>query len=122
MRICDYAPLDKGGSVIERANLALDLEKIFKESDYISVHVPKNEQTVNMIDTEQIGMMKPTVRLVNCARGGIINEDAIYDALMKNRIAGVALDVYPKEPPENTWFTEPWSPMSGLQKDRVAAE
>ena len=83
-----------------------DLEDIFKQSDYISVHVPRNEQTLNMIGAEQINMMKPSVRLINCARGGIINEDAIYDALAQNRIAGAALDVFPKEPPENTRFSE----------------
>jgi len=83
-----------------------ELERIFKEADYISVHVPKNEQTLNMIGAEQIEMMKPTVRLINCARGGIINEDAIYDALAQGRISGAALDVYPKEPPENTRFAE----------------
>ncbi|MCJ7692790.1 MAG: hypothetical protein MUO22_05185, partial [Sedimentisphaerales bacterium] len=82
------------------------LERVFKESDYISVHVPCNEQTLNMIDAEQIKMMKPTVRLVNCARGGIINEDAIYEAIGKNLIAGAALDVFPKEPPENMRFSE----------------
>lgn len=83
-----------------------DLERIFKESDYISLHVPRNEQTLNMIGKEQIEMMKPTARLVNCARGGIINEDALYDALAAGRIAGAALDVFPKEPPENTRFTD----------------
>jgi len=83
-----------------------DLDRVFRESDYISVHVPKNEQTLNMISSEQIKMMKPSVRLVNCARGGIINEDALYDALAEKRIAGAALDVYPQEPPENTRFTE----------------
>jgi len=83
-----------------------ELERIFKEADYISVHVPRNEQTLNMIDAEQIKMMKPTVRLINCARGGIINEDALYNALSEKRIAGAALDVYPTEPPENTRFTE----------------
>lgn len=83
-----------------------ELTRIFKDSDYISVHVPSNEQTLNMIDTEQIKMMKPTVRLINCARGGIINEDALYDALSKNLIAGVGLDVYPQEPPENKRFAE----------------
>ena len=82
------------------------LERIFRESDFISLHVPRNEQTLNMIGAEQIEMMKPTVRIVNCARGGIINEDALYDALAKKRIAGAALDVFPKEPPENTRFTE----------------
>jgi len=59
-----------------------------------------------MIDAEQIKMMKPSVRLVNCARGGIINEDALYNALSEKRIAGAALDVYPTEPPENTRFRE----------------
>ena len=82
------------------------LEKIFKQADYISVHVPKNEQTLNMIGAEQIKMMKPTVRLINCARGGIINEDTLYDALAEKRIAGAALDVFPKEPPENKRFAE----------------
>ena len=76
------------------------LERIFKEADYITVHVPKNEQTLNMIDAEQIKMMKPAVRLINCARGGIINEDALYDALAEKRIAGAALDVYSMEPPK----------------------
>ncbi|MBN2019456.1 MAG: phosphoglycerate dehydrogenase [Sedimentisphaerales bacterium] len=83
-----------------------NLEKIFRESDYITVHVPKNEQTLNMISSEQLKMMKPTVRLINCARGGIINEDAVYQALSEKRIAGAALDVFPKEPPENTRFKE----------------
>jgi len=83
-----------------------ELERIFKESDYISVHVPKNEQTLNMIGAEQIKMMKPAVRLINCARGGIINEDALYDAISRKAIAGAALDVFPKEPPENTRFAE----------------
>ena len=82
------------------------LERIFKEADYISVHVPKSEQTVNMIGAEQIKMMKPTVRLVNCARGGIINEDALYNALAEGAIAGAALDVYSTEPPENTRFRQ----------------
>ncbi|MHC4694705.1 MAG: hydroxyacid dehydrogenase, partial [Planctomycetota bacterium] len=82
------------------------IEDVFRKADYITVHVPRNEQTLNIIDVEQIKMMKPTVRLINTARGGIINEDALYDALAQKRIAGAALDVYPTEPPENTRFTE----------------
>lgn len=83
-----------------------NLEKIFKESDYITVHVPRNEQTLNMIDAPQLGMMKTGVRLLNCARGGIINEDALYNALTAGRIAGAALDVYAAEPPDNTRFKD----------------
>lgn len=107
MKILGYdpfaAPTDAEKLGIE---ISESIERIFKEADYISVHVPRNEQTLNIIDAEQIKMMKPTVRLVNCARGGIINEDALYNALAEKRIAGAALDVYPTEPPENTRFTE----------------
>ena len=107
MKILGYDPLAAPADADKLAiEVTEELERIFKESDYISVHVPRNEQTLNMIGTEQIEMMKPSVRLVNCARGGIINEDALYDALAENRIAGAALDVYPKEPPENTRFSE----------------
>lgn len=81
-----------------------DLNKIYKESDFISLHVPKTKDTENMIGAEQFDIMKPTARIVNCARGGIINEDALYDALEAGKIAGAALDVFPKEPPTNTRF------------------
>ncbi|HUV40266.1 MAG TPA: phosphoglycerate dehydrogenase [Sedimentisphaerales bacterium] len=80
------------------------VEQIFRQADYISLHVPRNEQTVNMIGAEQIKMMKPSVRLVNCARGGIINDDALYEALEQKRIAGCALDVYNVEPPQDCRF------------------
>jgi D-3-phosphoglycerate dehydrogenase len=76
-----------------------NLERIFKEADYITVHVPKNEKTLNMIGEAQLKMMKPTTRLINCARGGIINEDALYDALENKTIAAAALDVFTEEPP-----------------------
>jgi D-3-phosphoglycerate dehydrogenase len=107
MKILGYdpfaAPTDADKVGIEITD---DLERVFKESDYITVHVPRNEQTLNMVDAEQIEVMKPTVRLINCARGGIINEDALYDALAAKRIAGAALDVYSTEPPQNTRFSE----------------
>jgi D-3-phosphoglycerate dehydrogenase len=107
MKILGYDPLAAPPDA-EKMGIKIcdNLEEIFKQADYISVHVPRNEQTLNMIGAEQINLMKPSVRLINCARGGIINEDAIYDALAANRIAGAALDVFPKEPPENTRFSE----------------
>jgi D-3-phosphoglycerate dehydrogenase len=105
MKILGYDPL-AAPTDAEKLGIEVtdDLNRIFKESDYISVHVPRNEQTLNMISDEQIKMMKPTVRLVNCARGGIINEEAAYKALEEKKIAGVALDVFPKEPPEEHGF------------------
>ncbi|MCK5000192.1 MAG: hypothetical protein KAS23_11675 [Anaerohalosphaera sp.] len=81
-----------------------DLEKIFSQADYISLHVPRNEHTTNMISAKQIDMMKPTTRIVNCARGGIINANDLYEALAANKIAGAALDVYDEEPPVNRGF------------------
>jgi len=107
MKVLGYDPLavpPEAGQI--GVEITDKLERIFKESDYITVHVPRNEQTLNMINAEQIRTMKPTVRLINCARGGIINEDAVYEALAEKRIAGAALDVFPKEPPENTRFKE----------------
>ncbi|MHC4636883.1 MAG: phosphoglycerate dehydrogenase [Planctomycetota bacterium] len=107
MKILGYDPIAAPPDAEKLGVEVVDkLERIFKESDYISVHVPRNEQTLNMIDKEQIKMMKPCVRLINCARGGIINEEAVYKALAENSIAGVALDVFPKEPPENTGFSD----------------
>ncbi|UCE99822.1 MAG: phosphoglycerate dehydrogenase [Planctomycetota bacterium] len=107
MKILGYDPFAAPPETEEFGVEVTDsLERIFKEADYISVHVPRNEQTLNMIDAEQIKMMKPTARLINSARGGIINEDALYNALAEKRIAGAALDVFPKEPPENTRFAE----------------
>jgi D-3-phosphoglycerate dehydrogenase len=107
MKILGYDPLAAPPDAEKiGVQICASLDEIFKQADYISVHVPKNEQTLNMIGAEQINMMKPTVRLINCARGGIINEDALYEALAAKRIAGAALDVFPKEPPENTRFDE----------------
>ena len=83
-----------------------NLEKIYREADFISLHVPKNENTLNMISAKELKMMKPTCRIVNCARGGIINEDDLYNALLAKTIAGAALDVFSKEPPENMRFQE----------------
>ncbi|ARN56063.1 phosphoglycerate dehydrogenase [Sedimentisphaera salicampi] len=80
------------------------LEEIYKNADYLTMHIPRNKNTENLISKEQLEMMKPTARIVNCARGGIINEDDLYDALENNVIAGAALDVYNEEPPENRRF------------------
>jgi len=107
MKILGYDPFAAPAEAEKiGVEVADELDRIFEEADYISVHVPKNDQTINMIGAEQIQKMKPTVRLINCARGGIINEDALYDALAQGRIAGAALDVFAQEPPENTRFRE----------------
>ena len=105
MKILGYDPLATPPDA-EKYSIEMteSLEKIFKEADFITLHVPRNEQTLNMIGEAQLKMMKPTTRIVNCARGGIINEDALYNALEKKIIAGAALDVFAEEPPKNKRF------------------
>lgn len=75
-----------------------DLDTLYKESDYITVHVPKTKETTGMINAEKIALMKPTVRLINVARGGIMDEAAVAEAVKSGRIAGAAIDVYTVEP------------------------
>ncbi len=75
------------------------LDELLAESDYISLHLPKTKESANMIGAEQFAKMKNGVRIINCARGGIINEDALYEALTSGKVAGAALDVFTEEPP-----------------------
>jgi D-3-phosphoglycerate dehydrogenase len=72
----------------------VDLEELYAQSDYISLHVPKLPATTNMINAEAFAKMKDGVYLVNCARGGVVDEDALYDALATGQVAGAALDVF----------------------------
>lgn len=99
MRILAYDPFITESKAAELGIKLASLEEIYRESDFITVHTPLTPETRNMIDEPQIKMMKPTVRLINCARGGIINEAALARAVAENRIAGAAVDVYTKEPP-----------------------
>ncbi|MFY7806244.1 MAG: phosphoglycerate dehydrogenase [Limnoraphis robusta] len=78
----------------------VDLELLLQESDYITLHMPKTKETYHMIDAKAFEMMKPTARIINCARGGIIDEAALVEALKQNQIAGAALDVFENEPLE----------------------
>lgn len=82
------------------ANL-VELEILLRESDYITLHLPKTKETHHLINAEKLAIMKPTMRIVNCARGGIIDEAALAEALKKGTIAGAALDVFENEPLEN---------------------
>jgi len=79
----------------------VDLKELFKRSDFITIHTPLTPETKNLINKKTIKIMKPGVRIINCARGGIINEKDLYDAIVEGKVAGAALDVFEKEPPEN---------------------
>jgi D-3-phosphoglycerate dehydrogenase len=75
------------------------LEEIFRESDFITLHAPLTKETKNLISKKTIKMMKHGVRIINCARGGIVNEKDLYDAIESGKVAGAALDVFEQEPP-----------------------
>ncbi|HVN15536.1 MAG TPA: D-2-hydroxyacid dehydrogenase [Anaerolineales bacterium] len=77
----------------------VSLDELLAQSDYITLHLPKNAKSANMIAKEQFAKMKKGVRIVNCARGGIVNEADLYDALTSGQVAGAALDVFAEEPP-----------------------
>lgn len=80
------------------------LEDIYKNSDYISIHTPLTHETKNLITSRELSTMKKTVRIINCARGGIINEEDLAVALKNGTIAGAAIDVFTKEPYDKDIF------------------
>ena len=95
MTVIAYDPYVK-----EMAGVKLvSLDELLAQSDYISLHLPKTKESSNMIGEEQFAKMKNGVRIVNCARGGIVNEEALYEALTSGKVAGAALDVFNEEPP-----------------------
>ncbi|UGV40889.1 phosphoglycerate dehydrogenase [Methanococcoides orientis] len=75
------------------------VDDIAKRADFITVHTPLTKETRNILDTAQFDMMKSSARVINCARGGIINEEALADALKAGKITGAAIDVFTSEPP-----------------------
>ncbi len=94
---CDPYPDQK---TIETLGIQLvSFEEILERSDYITIHTPKNDETTHLFNKDTLSKMKPGAMLVNCARGGIVDEDDLYDALKSNHLAGAALDVFETEPP-----------------------
>jgi D-3-phosphoglycerate dehydrogenase len=76
----------------------VSLEELLRRSDFITVHVPLTEATRGLIGKKELALVKPTVRIINAARGGVIDEEALYRALEEGRVAGAAIDVFSKEP------------------------
>ena len=74
------------------------MERLVKESDFITLHLPLTPQTKGLIGPKELAMVKPTVRIINCARGGLIDEEILAKAVEEKRIAGAAVDVFPEEP------------------------
>ena len=86
----------------ERLGVQLvELETLLARSDFVTIHVPLNSTTRGLISSDQLNLMKPTAMIINCARGGIIDEKALYNALNQGRLAGAAVDVFSQEPAQD---------------------
>ena len=98
MKVIAYDPYVQAGRAAQMGVRLVDLDTLLAESDFMSVHLPKTPETVGLIGAEQLATAKPSLVLVNAARGGIVDEAALYDALKNGRIAAAGLDVFAKEP------------------------
>jgi D-3-phosphoglycerate dehydrogenase len=101
MNVIAYDPFLSEKKAEEMGVEKVELEALFRRADFITFHTPLTAETRNLVRAETIGMMKPGVRIINCARGGIINEKDLYEALRSGRVAGAALDVFEVEPPKD---------------------
>ncbi len=100
MKVLTYDPYLSKEAAREIGVEASDLDGILKNADFITVHVPLTDDTRHMISDKEFAVMKKTARILNCARGGIIDEAALIRAMKEGRIAGAALDVFEQEPPD----------------------
>ncbi|MDR0485754.1 MAG: hydroxyacid dehydrogenase [Elusimicrobiota bacterium] len=99
MKIIAFDPFSAGNFKDEGYVFVSTLAELFQTADFITIHCPNMPETNGMINKELIDLMKPSAYLVNCARGGVVVEEALYDALKDNKIAGAGIDVFSKEPP-----------------------
>jgi len=100
MNILAYDPFLSDERAEELGIIKTDLDRIFAESDFITIHTPLTSETKYLINKNTIAKMKKGVFIINCARGGIVNEKDLYEAIQSGKVAGAALDVFETEPPE----------------------
>jgi phosphoglycerate dehydrogenase-like enzyme/2-keto-3-deoxy-L-rhamnonate aldolase RhmA len=93
-----FDPFISAASAAEHGARAVSLEELLRTADFVSIHCPLTAETRNLIGTRELALMKPDAYLINAARGGIVAEDALYQALAEKRIAGAALDCFATEP------------------------
>ncbi|QMU78973.1 phosphoglycerate dehydrogenase [Streptacidiphilus sp. PB12-B1b] len=98
MKIVAYDPYIQAARAAQMGVKLLPLDELLQVADFITVHLPKTPETIGLIGDEALHKVKPTVRIVNAARGGIVDEEALASALKEGRVAGAGLDVYVKEP------------------------
>ena len=99
MRVVAYDPFLSPEAAAKLGAALVNLETLWREADVVSVHVPLTDKTRNLVDATALAKMKKGRLLVNCARGGIVDERALAEALRSGHLAGAALDVFEQEPP-----------------------
>ncbi|MEJ2154410.1 MAG: phosphoglycerate dehydrogenase [Desulfobacteraceae bacterium] len=99
MRVVIYDPFVTPEKIQNDGFEYADLDELYAQADYISVHVPKMKSTMDLLNKAAFDQMKEGVMILNCARGGIVNEADLYDALVSGKVAKAALDVFESEPP-----------------------
>lgn len=102
MKVCAYDPYLSRDKAKRLDIELLDFKELLKQVDYISIHTPLTDDTRHLLGDKEFKLMKKGVRLINCARGGMIDEESLRRALAKGKISGVALDVFEVEPPKNS--------------------
>ncbi len=101
MNVICYDPFLSDEKAADLGVEKVSLDDLFSRSDFITIHTPLTPETRDLINAKTISKMKDGVRIINCARGGIVNEKDLHDAILSGKVAGAALDVYEKEPPED---------------------
>jgi D-3-phosphoglycerate dehydrogenase len=98
MKVIAYDPYLQPSRAAQLGVDLVSLDQLLAESDFITIHLPKTKETANLIGVEALKKVKPSVRIINAARGGVLDEAALYDALTQGRVAGAGLDVFATEP------------------------
>ena len=101
----DVIPIDEEFSK-EVGLMKADLNTLLQSSDYVSIHVPLLDSTYHLIDSQKLSTMKKTAKIINTSRGGVIDEDALYESLKSGNLGGAALDVFEKEPATDSNLAE----------------
>ncbi len=98
MDVLAYDPFVSAQKAGQLGARLVTLDELLEESDFITVHLPKTQETLGLIGKEALSKVKPSVRIINAARGGIVDEEALAEALREGRVAGAGIDVFAKEP------------------------
>ncbi len=99
MEVLAYDPFMTAEQINSHGARAVTFEELLAQADFVTIHVPKTKETAGLFNAENIAKMKDGAYLINCARGGLVDEDALYEALSSGKLAGAALDVFSVEPP-----------------------